>query len=56
MLTEAANQGFITNYSGVRISSTGKGFYIENTTLWNVLDEQNQPCGQAAMFSQWKYV
>ncbi len=56
LLTEAANQGFITNYSGVRISSTGKGFYIENTTLWNVLDEQNQPCGQAAMFSQWKYV
>lgn len=55
-LSEAATKGFSSNYSSIRISSTDSRFYIENTTLWNVLDEQNQRCGQAAMFSKWKYI
>jgi hypothetical protein len=41
LLAEAATKGFVTNYVGVRTSSTGKRFYIEDTILWNVLDEQN---------------
>ena len=41
-LSEAATKGFSSNYSSIRISSTDSRFYIENTTLWNVLDEQNQ--------------
>ncbi|MEH2193092.1 MAG: MEKHLA domain-containing protein [Nostoc sp.] len=56
LLSEAATKGFIKNYSGIRTSSTGKRFYIEDTILWNVLDEQNQQCGQAAFFSNWKFI
>ncbi|MBA3920339.1 MAG: MEKHLA domain-containing protein [Nostocaceae cyanobacterium] len=56
LLSEAATEGFSSNYSGIRISSTGKQFYIEDTSLWNVLDEQNQRRGQAAMFSKWTYI
>ncbi len=56
LLVEAATKGFITNYSGIRTSSNGKRFYIEDTLLWNVLDEQNQHYGQAALFSKWKFI
>ncbi|MCC5608125.1 MEKHLA domain-containing protein, partial [Nostoc sp. CHAB 5834] len=56
LLSEAATKGFITNYSGIRTSSNGKRFYIEDTILWNVLDEQNQHYGQAAFFSTWKFI
>ncbi|MBD6618676.1 MEKHLA domain-containing protein [Komarekiella sp. 'clone 1'] len=56
LLAEAATKGFISNYSGIRISGNGKRFYIEDTILWNVVDEQNQHCGQAAFFSKWKFI
>jgi MEKHLA domain len=56
LLAEAQAKGFINNYSGVRISSTGKRFFIENSILWNLLDDNNQKCGQAALFFKWKYV
>ncbi|MEH2068846.1 MAG: MEKHLA domain-containing protein [Nostoc sp.] len=56
LLSQAATKGFIANYSGLRTSSNGKHFYIEDTILWNVLDEQNQHCGQAAFFSNWKFI
>lgn len=56
LLDETEKNGFVENYSGVRISSTGKRFYVENLSTWNVLDENNQRCGQAAMFFKWKYV
>ncbi|WP_375510287.1 MEKHLA domain-containing protein [uncultured Nostoc sp.] len=51
LLSEAATQGF-SYYSGVRITSTGKRFEIQDGILWNLLDEHNQLCGQAAVFSK----
>lgn len=56
LLTQAKNRGLTRNYQGVRITSTGQRFWIENATIWTVLDEQEHPCGQAAMFSQWHFV
>ncbi|MBW4684630.1 MAG: MEKHLA domain-containing protein [Komarekiella atlantica HA4396-MV6] len=56
LLAEAATKGFISNYCGIRISGNGKRFYIEDTILWNVLNEENQHCGQAAFFSKWKFI
>lgn len=53
MLTQAENQGLITNYQGIRISSTGKRFKIEDGIIWNVLDEEKQLSGQAATFKCW---
>ncbi|WP_243902315.1 MEKHLA domain-containing protein [Aetokthonos hydrillicola] len=51
LLEETAIKGF-SSYSGIRISSTGKRFFIEDGILWNVIDEQKQHCGQAAVFSK----
>ena len=48
-------KGFITGYSGVRISATGKRFEIKNVTIWNVTDEKGNPAGQAACFKEWHY-
>jgi hypothetical protein len=56
LLAEAATKGFVTNYVGIRTSSAGKRFYIEDTILWSVLDEGNQYCGQAAVFSKYSFI
>jgi MEKHLA domain len=53
LLATAAQQGYITNYEGVRISKTGRRFFIQNAIIWKVLDQSGQHCGQAATFSQW---
>lgn len=54
LLQQAKQQGFISNYAGVRISHSGQRFRICNVTLWDVLDEQGDRCGQAATFDQWE--
>ena len=56
-LLEAVKQhNFIDDYCGIRVSQSGRRFFIENATVWNVLDETGSPYGQAATFSGWKYV
>lgn len=54
LLQQAAQQGVIENYRGIRISRTGQRFEIRNATIWSVLDSQNQSIGQAATFDQWE--
>lgn len=54
LLAAAKQHGYIDNYQGVRISSTGKRFRIKNVILWEVLDEKGDRCGQAATFDQWE--
>lgn len=53
LLEETTNQGFITNYQGIRISKTGKKYQINDITIWNLYNKDNQYCGQAATFSDW---
>ena len=53
LLLEAKNNGYIQNYGGVRISRTGKRFWIENATIWTVTDRHGNDRGQAATFSKW---
>ena len=56
MLEEARKKGFISNYQGIRISSTGKRFIIQNATLWNIYDAQENYQGQAATFNLWRFI
>lgn len=56
LLAQAKQHGYISNYCGIRISSTGVRFYVENATIWNVVDEQNRNYGQAATFSNWNLI
>ncbi|MEY3724355.1 MAG: hypothetical protein RLZZ365_290 [Pseudomonadota bacterium] len=48
--------GFIDDYSGIRISKTGKRFWIRNATVWNVIDTNGARVGQAARFDRWDYL
>ena len=52
LLEEVSKQGYSKNYSGIRISKSGKRFQIRNATVWNLLDNK----GQAASFSDWHYL
>jgi hypothetical protein len=47
MLAVAEKQGYYSGYRGIRISSTGKRFLVEDATVWNVVDGQGIRVGQA---------
>jgi hypothetical protein len=53
MLRVVEEQGYFDRYRGVRISATGRRFFVEDAVVWNVMDEQGQRLGQAATFSRW---
>ena len=52
-LQQALNQQAIEGYSGIRISSSGRRFQIQNARLWSLQDPDGHACGQAAAFSDW---
>ena len=54
LMTRAARDGFVDDYRGIRISSSGKRFLIERAIIWNLVDPEGQRVGQAATFSDWK--
>ena len=56
LLAAVAARGFIDDYSGIRISKTGRRFRIASATVWNLLSENGQPSGQAALFSHWEFL
>ena len=56
LLERVTRDGFIADYSGVRISRAGRRFQISRATVWNLLTPANQPCGQAAMFARWTFL
>ena len=53
LLDLVTSQGFIDNYSGVRIAKSGKCFLIKHATVWNLLGHEGQVLGQAAAFDHW---
>lgn len=56
LLDAVGRNGFISDYKGVRISKSGRRFWIENAIVWQLIDEEGRLHGQAAMFSEWKDV
>jgi hypothetical protein len=56
LLAAVTARGFIDDYSGIRISKTGRRFRIAQAVVWNLLSENGRPCGQAAMFSHWEFL
>ncbi|WP_254777192.1 MEKHLA domain-containing protein [Paenibacillus sp. yr247] len=38
-LKAISENGYVDNYTGVRISNTGRRFYIMQATEWNLTDE-----------------
>lgn len=56
LLAAVTARGFIDDYSGVRITRTGRRFRIARATVWNLLTETGEACGQAATFSEWEWL
>ncbi len=53
MMARATRDGFVDDYRGIRISSSGKRFLIERAIIWNLIDQTGRTTGQAATFSHW---
>jgi hypothetical protein len=54
LLAEVSAKGFIDNYSGVRVTKSGRRFRIERATVWTLIDENGARRGQAATFSDFR--
>ncbi|KOR30639.1 hypothetical protein TI04_04790 [Achromatium sp. WMS2] len=55
-LNVAADAGFTTGYSGIRISARGQRFLILDGVIWNIVDTAGHCVGQAASFPKWEFV
>ena len=52
LLDQSADKGVVTNYSGVRMSSSRSQFRIEGATVWTVCQTMESGGGQVAMFDR----
>jgi hypothetical protein len=52
LLDQVAAHGFIGNYRGLRIAKSGRRFWIENATVWRLIDADGKLHGTAAMFRE----
>ena len=53
LLDRVGRDGFIPDYSGIRIAKSGRRFRIENAIVWQLIDADGTHHGQAATFSEW---
>ncbi|MFC8429460.1 MEKHLA domain-containing protein [Streptomyces sp. NPDC057253] len=45
--------GYASGYRGLRIAKSGRRFWIEDVTMWNLVDTEGVHHGQAAVFRSW---
>lgn len=53
LLERVTRDGYIDDYSGVRISAQGRRFRIDQAVVWNLVDADGRYHGQAATFDHW---
>jgi len=53
LLARTRDNGYVDDYSGIRISKSGRRFRIEKAIVWNLSQPNGTHCGQAATFDQW---
>lgn len=56
LLERTSRDGYVDDYSGIRISSTGRRFFLPQATVWNLIDEHGRYAGQAATFRDWQFL
>lgn len=56
LLERTTRNGYVDDYQGIRISSSGRRFRIDQATVWNLIDADGDRVGQAATFSLWRYL
>lgn len=55
LLAWVSAHGFMDDYTGVRITRSGKRFRVQRATVWNLLDDSLSVCGQAACLRDWHF-
>jgi len=53
LLARTRRDGYVDDYAGIRVSSTGRRFRIVQAIVWNLTDAAGGHCGQAATFDRW---
>jgi hypothetical protein len=53
LMERTRRDGYVDDYSGIRISTPGRRFRIERAIVWNLADAAGIPRGQAATFAHW---
>ncbi|MFS8111671.1 MEKHLA domain-containing protein [Rhizobium jaguaris] len=56
LLDAVTRDGFISGYRGLRITKSGRRFWMEDGIVWQLIDRDGNRRGQAATFSKWKDV
>ncbi len=56
LMDRTTREGYVEDYQGIRISSTGRRFRIDQATVWNLINSSGQRVGQAATFSEWRFL
>ncbi len=52
MFVQMREQGWIDNYEGIRVSSTGKRFQLRRAIIWTVTDAAGRRVGEAAALKE----
>ncbi|MGR9107093.1 MAG: MEKHLA domain-containing protein [Gammaproteobacteria bacterium] len=56
LLRQVFERGYIDDHQGVRISKSGRRFFVSNTIVWNLLGADGKYCGQAAKIGRWEFI
>jgi hypothetical protein len=46
-------RGYADDYRGLRIAKSGRRFWIEDATVWNLVSPESALVGQAALIRRW---
>jgi PAS domain-containing protein len=51
-LDQVGRDGYVSGYRGIRVAKSGRRFWIERATVWQLIDEDGIYRGQAAMLPE----
>jgi MEKHLA domain len=54
LIEAVARDGYATGYRGLRIAKSGRRFWIEDVTMWQLADATGVVRGQAATYRRWR--
>lgn len=56
LMRKVNEKNFVSGYSGMRVSKSGREFMIKNVTIWNLFDDNGKTYGRAAWFKDIEYI
>ena len=56
LFSRVAQQGYVDDYVGIRVSASGRRFRIQRSTIWQVIEVSGKHLGEAATFDRWVWL